>query len=81
MSELVQLRIVNREGAETAVGGEIGYSLMEVIRKNGFEELMAILHHNICPIYCLSRLRSIDVTRQLVSLPLPFSHHPKKLSR
>jgi 2Fe-2S ferredoxin len=34
--------VVNRDGVEREVSGEIGLSLMEAIRDNGFDELTAI---------------------------------------
>lgn len=37
-----QLIVVTREGAERVVEGEAGLSLMEVIRDNGFDELLAL---------------------------------------
>jgi len=36
------LIVVTREGEERAVNGEAGLSVMEVIRENGFDELMAL---------------------------------------
>ena len=37
-----KLIVVTREGAETAVEGEAGLSVMEVIRDTGFDELLAL---------------------------------------
>ena len=37
-----KLTVVTREGAETTVDGESGLSVMEVIRDNGFDELLAL---------------------------------------
>ena len=37
-----KLIVVTREGEERAVDGEAGLSVMEVIRDNGFDELLAI---------------------------------------
>jgi 2Fe-2S ferredoxin len=37
-----QLIVVTREGEERAVEGETGLSVMEVIRDNGFDELLAL---------------------------------------
>jgi ferredoxin, 2Fe-2S len=37
-----KLIVVNREGQETAVDGEAGLSVMEVIRDAGFDELLAL---------------------------------------
>lgn len=37
-----KLIIVNREGEETAVEAETGLSVMENIRDNGFDELLAL---------------------------------------
>jgi 2Fe-2S ferredoxin len=37
-----QLNVVTRDGTETAVQGEEGLSVMEVIRDNGFDELLAL---------------------------------------
>jgi ferredoxin, 2Fe-2S len=36
------LIVVNRQGVERAVEGEVGLSVMEVIRDNGFDELLAL---------------------------------------
>lgn len=36
------LIVVNRQGVELAVEGEAGLSVMEVIRDNGFDELLAL---------------------------------------
>ncbi len=37
-----KLIVVTREGEEREVVGEVGWSVMEVIRDNGFNELLAI---------------------------------------
>jgi 2Fe-2S ferredoxin len=37
-----QLTIVTRDGTEHVVAGEAGLSVMEVIRDNGFDELLAL---------------------------------------
>jgi 2Fe-2S ferredoxin len=37
-----KLIVVNREGEETAVEASAGLSVMEVIRDNGFDELLAL---------------------------------------
>ena len=37
-----QLIVVNRDGNETPVEARAGYSVMEVIRDNGFDELLAL---------------------------------------
>ncbi|MGZ8998779.1 MAG: 2Fe-2S iron-sulfur cluster-binding protein [Allosphingosinicella sp.] len=37
-----QLTIVNREGKERLIEGRVGWSLMENIRDNGFDELLAL---------------------------------------
>lgn len=37
-----QLIVVTREGVERAVQGDAGLSVMEVIRDNGFDELLAL---------------------------------------
>ncbi len=37
-----QLIVVNRAGEEQAVDGDTGLSVMEVIRDNGFDELLAL---------------------------------------
>ena len=42
MTGKVHIRVVGRDGKETAVEGELGASLMETIRKAGFDELLAI---------------------------------------
>jgi 2Fe-2S ferredoxin len=36
------LIVVDRKGQEKAVEGEVGLSVMEVIRDNGFDELLAL---------------------------------------
>jgi 2Fe-2S ferredoxin len=37
-----QLTVVTRDGAEHAVEGQAGWSVMEVIRDHGFDELLAL---------------------------------------
>ena len=37
-----KLIVVNREGAEQALDGDAGLSVMEVIRDNGIDELLAL---------------------------------------
>ncbi len=37
-----QLHVVTRDGSEKAVEGRAGLSVMEVIRDNGFDELLAL---------------------------------------
>ena len=37
-----QLTVVTRQGEERTVEGEVGLSVMEVIRDNGFDELLAL---------------------------------------
>ena len=37
-----KLIVVNRDGSEQAVDGDNGLSVMEVIRDNGFDELLAL---------------------------------------
>ncbi|WP_294197155.1 2Fe-2S iron-sulfur cluster-binding protein [uncultured Sphingomonas sp.] len=37
-----RLIVVNREGEERTVEGDAGLSVMEVIRENGFDELLAL---------------------------------------
>lgn len=37
-----KLIVVNRSGEEQAVEGDVGLSVMEVIRDNGFDELLAL---------------------------------------
>ena len=37
-----KLIVVTRDGSETAVEGRAGLSVMEVIRDNGFDELLAL---------------------------------------
>jgi ferredoxin, 2Fe-2S len=37
-----QLIVVTRDGTETVVDGQEGLSVMEVIRDNGFDELLAL---------------------------------------
>ncbi|MFD1612893.1 2Fe-2S iron-sulfur cluster-binding protein [Sphingomonas tabacisoli] len=37
-----KLVVVTRDGSERAVEGDVGLSVMEVIRENGFDELLAL---------------------------------------
>lgn len=37
-----KLVVVNRDGSEKTVDGAVGLSVMEVIRENGFDELLAL---------------------------------------
>lgn len=37
-----KLIVVNRAGEEKTVEAEVGYSVMEVIRDNGFDEMLAL---------------------------------------
>jgi ferredoxin, 2Fe-2S len=37
-----QLIVVTRDGEERTVEGEVGLSVMEIIRDNGFDELLAL---------------------------------------
>jgi ferredoxin, 2Fe-2S len=37
-----KLVVVTRDGSERAVEGQVGLSVMEVIRENGFDELLAL---------------------------------------
>ena len=37
-----RLTIVTRDGTETMVEGQAGLSVMEIIRENGFDELLAL---------------------------------------
>lgn len=39
---MAKLIIVNRDGQETVVDGQVGLSVMENIRDNGFDELLAL---------------------------------------
>ena len=39
---MTKIYVVDREGERRAVDAEIGLSLMEVIRDNGFDELLAL---------------------------------------
>jgi 2Fe-2S ferredoxin len=45
-SRLAQLTIITRGGKETTVEGEVGLSVMEIIREKGFDELMAMCGGN-----------------------------------
>jgi 2Fe-2S ferredoxin len=40
--QMPQLTVVTRDGTERTVTGEAGLSVMEVIRDNGFDELLAL---------------------------------------
>jgi 2Fe-2S ferredoxin len=40
--QMPQLTVVTRDGSERTVTGEAGLSVMEVIRDNGFDELLAL---------------------------------------
>ena len=50
-----KLIVVNRAGEEQAVDGDTGLSVMEVIRDNGFDELLALCGGccscATCPVY------------------------------
>jgi 2Fe-2S ferredoxin len=37
-----KLTVVTRDGDERTVDGEVGLSVMEIIRENGFDELLAL---------------------------------------
>lgn len=37
-----QLKVVDRSGEESSVEGDAGLSVMEIIRDNGFDELLAL---------------------------------------
>ncbi|MGS1015619.1 2Fe-2S iron-sulfur cluster-binding protein [Allosphingosinicella humi] len=39
---MVEVRVTTRDGVESVVEGEEGLSLMEVIRDNGYDELLAL---------------------------------------
>lgn len=39
---MVTLTVRTRDGTETALEGEVGLSVMEVIRENGMDELLAL---------------------------------------
>ncbi|MEQ9661680.1 MAG: 2Fe-2S iron-sulfur cluster-binding protein [Parasphingopyxis sp.] len=39
---MAKLIVVNRDGAETAVEADDGLTVMEIIRDNGFDELLAL---------------------------------------
>lgn len=39
---MVEVRVTTRDGVEKVVEGEEGLSLMEVIRDNGYDELLAL---------------------------------------
>ncbi|WP_375197676.1 2Fe-2S iron-sulfur cluster-binding protein [Sphingobium sp.] len=39
---MVQIFVTGRDGTQRAVKGDAGLSLMEVIRDNGFDELLAL---------------------------------------
>lgn len=39
---MVTVNVITRDGAERSVQGEEGFSIMEVIRDNGFDELLAL---------------------------------------
>jgi ferredoxin, 2Fe-2S len=40
--KVAKLTIVNRAGEEAVVDGATGHSVMEIIRENGFDELLAL---------------------------------------
>ena len=42
MEEMPKLIVVNRAGQETEVNADVGLSVMEAIRDNGFDELLAL---------------------------------------
>ena len=39
---MTNLRIVLRDGSEHAIRGEVGHSVMEIIRDNGIDEVLAL---------------------------------------
>lgn len=39
---MAKLTIVNRSGEESTIEGQSGHSVMEIIRDNGFDELLAL---------------------------------------
>ena len=63
-----QLVVVTRDGTEKAVSGEAGLSVMEVIRDNGFDELLAL-----CGGCCSCATCHVHVDEQWLSKLPPMS--------
>jgi 2Fe-2S ferredoxin len=62
------LIVVTRDGTETNVEGEAGLSVMEVIRENGFDELLAL-----CGGCCSCATCHVHVDEQFLSMLPPMS--------
>jgi 2Fe-2S ferredoxin len=69
-----KLTVVTREGAETTVDGESGLSVMEVIRDNGFDELLAL-----CGGCCSCATCHVHVDPAFVGLLPPMSEDENDL--
>ncbi|OJY53897.1 2Fe-2S iron-sulfur cluster-binding protein [Sphingomonas sp. 67-41] len=63
-----KLIIVTREGEEREVTGEAGLSVMEVIRENGFDELLAL-----CGGCCSCATCHVHVDPEFVSMLPPMN--------
>ena len=63
-----QITIVTRDGTEHRVEGETGLSVMEVIRENGFDELLAL-----CGGCCSCATCHIHVDEQWIAALPPLS--------
>ena len=63
-----QITIVTRDGAEHRVEGETGLSIMEVIRENGFDELLAL-----CGGCCSCATCHVQVDEQWIAALPPLS--------
>ena len=62
------LTIIDREGKETIVEGRVGWSVMENIRDNGFDELLAL-----CGGCCSCATCHVHVDEEFLSLLPPLS--------
>lgn len=63
-----QLTIVTREGTESAIDGNAGLSVMEIIRDYGFDELMAL-----CGGCCSCATCHVFVDPDMFGMLLPIS--------
>lgn len=58
-----QLVVTTRDGVEHAVAGEAGLSVMEVIRDNGFDELLAMCGGSCSCATCHVYVAAADLAR------------------
>jgi Ferredoxin len=65
---MVTIRVTDRAGQEKAVDGQEGLSIMEVIRENGFDDLLAL-----CGGCCSCATCHVHVAPEYLSLLPPMS--------